>query len=136
MLNASEPAQDSMTTPGGAMLPCSGGEPAMTIVPNLFASSVLTVLAALTFGVWAVRFIEHRNGGFGAPRSLRCAPARRRRICPSDPRTPPGRRGHAYEHRAKYARARRPLRTDSSLDCGPGRSVPELLPFSCWSRVR
>lgn len=40
-----------------------GGEPAMTIVPNLPASGILTVLAALTFGVWAVRFIEHRNGG-------------------------------------------------------------------------
>ncbi len=40
-----------------------GGEPAMTIVPNLLASGILTVLAALTFGVWAVRFIERRNGG-------------------------------------------------------------------------
>lgn len=39
------------------------GEPAMTVVPNLFASGVLTMLVSLVFLVWAARFTHRRHGG-------------------------------------------------------------------------
>lgn len=39
------------------------GEPAMTIVPNLLASGVLTILVSLVFLVWAVGLAHHRHGG-------------------------------------------------------------------------
>jgi hypothetical protein len=39
------------------------GEPAMTIVPNLLASGVLTILVSLGFLVWAVGFAHRRHGG-------------------------------------------------------------------------
>ena len=40
-----------------------GGEPAMTIIPNLLVSGILTILISLVFIVWAIRFIHHKNGG-------------------------------------------------------------------------
>ncbi len=39
------------------------GEPAMTIVPNLLASGVLTILVSLVFLVWAVGFAHRKRGG-------------------------------------------------------------------------
>lgn len=39
------------------------GEPAMTIVPNLLASGVLTILVSLVFLVWAVGFAHRKHGG-------------------------------------------------------------------------
>lgn len=39
------------------------GEPAMTIVPNLLASGVLTILVSLVFLVWAVGLAERKHSG-------------------------------------------------------------------------
>jgi len=47
-------------TPGVEML---SGEPAMTVVPNLALAGVLTILAAVALGVWAVWFAQQRPGG-------------------------------------------------------------------------
>ncbi|SFR96605.1 hypothetical protein SAMN05216559_1657 [Halomicrobium zhouii] len=41
------------------------GEPAMTVVPNLLVSGVLTVLVSVAFAVWSVRFVGIRRGGVG-----------------------------------------------------------------------
>lgn len=40
-----------------------GGEPAMTIVPNLFITGVLTIVISLAVMVWAVAFVQRKNGG-------------------------------------------------------------------------
>lgn len=39
------------------------GEPAMTIVPNLLVSGILTVLISLIFLAWVTLFIERKHGG-------------------------------------------------------------------------
>lgn len=39
------------------------GEPAMTLVPNLLVTGVLTIIVALTVGVWAARYADRRHGG-------------------------------------------------------------------------
>jgi hypothetical protein len=39
------------------------GEPALTIIPNLLASGILTILFSLLFLAWALLFIERRHGG-------------------------------------------------------------------------
>jgi hypothetical protein len=39
-----------------------GGEPAMTIVPNLLATGILTILVSLAVLIWAA-FIRDKNGG-------------------------------------------------------------------------
>ena len=40
-----------------------GGEPAMTIVPNLLATGVLTILISLAVLVWAAAFVHRKNDG-------------------------------------------------------------------------
>lgn len=40
-----------------------GGEPAMTIVPNLLASGILTVLVSLILLAWATLFVGRKHGG-------------------------------------------------------------------------
>ncbi len=39
------------------------GEPAMTIVPNLLASGILTILFSLVFLAWASMFVQSKQGG-------------------------------------------------------------------------
>lgn len=39
------------------------GEPAMTIVPNLLASGILTILFSLVFLTWASMFVQRKHGG-------------------------------------------------------------------------
>lgn len=39
------------------------GEPAMTLIPNLLVSGVLSILISLLFIVWAVFFAQRRHGG-------------------------------------------------------------------------
>jgi hypothetical protein len=41
-----------------------GGEPAMTIIPSLLASGILTVVVALALLVWSVGFVQRRQGGW------------------------------------------------------------------------
>jgi hypothetical protein len=40
-----------------------GGEPAMTIIPDLFVTGILAILVSLIFLVWATLFIQKKNGG-------------------------------------------------------------------------
>ncbi len=40
-----------------------GGEPAMTIVPNLLVAGVLTILISLAVLVWAAAFVHRKNDG-------------------------------------------------------------------------
>ena len=39
------------------------GEPAMTIIPNLLLSGILTVIVSIILMVWAVKHIEKNSGG-------------------------------------------------------------------------
>lgn len=39
------------------------GEPAMTLVPNLLVTGILTVLVSLLFLVWVTRFIDRKHAG-------------------------------------------------------------------------
>lgn len=40
-----------------------GGEPAMTVLPNLLLSGVLAVLVSLALLFWSVLFVDRKNGG-------------------------------------------------------------------------
>src|SRR5574339_1240572 len=40
-----------------------GGEPAMSLIPNLLISGILTILVSLAVIVWAAVFVERRRGG-------------------------------------------------------------------------
>lgn len=40
-----------------------GGEPALTVVPNLLVTGLLAIFASLVFLVWVTMFIERKNGG-------------------------------------------------------------------------
>lgn len=40
-----------------------GGEPAMTVIPNLFITGILTVLISLALLIWSVLFVHRKNGG-------------------------------------------------------------------------
>jgi len=39
------------------------GEPAMSVIPNLLASGVLTVLISVVALIWSVAFLDRKNGG-------------------------------------------------------------------------
>lgn len=39
-----------------------GGEPAMTVIPNLLITGILAVLISLALLVWSVRFVHRQNG--------------------------------------------------------------------------
>jgi hypothetical protein len=40
-----------------------GGEPALTVLPNLLLGGVLTVIIAAAFGIWSVAFVQRRGSG-------------------------------------------------------------------------
>jgi hypothetical protein len=40
-----------------------GGEPAMTIVPNLLVTGILNIIVSLAIIVWSVAFMQRKNGG-------------------------------------------------------------------------
>ncbi|MDD1721158.1 MAG: hypothetical protein LUP95_04145 [Euryarchaeota archaeon] len=40
-----------------------GGDPALTIVPNLLGTGVLTIIVSLMIIIWATAFITRKNGG-------------------------------------------------------------------------
>lgn len=40
-----------------------GGEPGMTIVPNLLVTGVLTIIVSLAVIVWSVAFVQKKHGG-------------------------------------------------------------------------
>ena len=41
-----------------------GGEPGMTIVPNLLVTGILNILVSLAVLVWAAAFVQRKNGGW------------------------------------------------------------------------
>ena len=49
--------------PDSAFFRSVGGEPAMTIVPNLLVTGILAILFSLAFSVWAALYVERKNGG-------------------------------------------------------------------------
>lgn len=51
--------------PGSAFFGIVDGEPAMTLVPNLLASGLLTMAVSLAFAVWCVRFAARPRGWVG-----------------------------------------------------------------------
>ncbi len=40
-----------------------GGEPGITIVPNLLAAGILTILVSLMMILWAIAFVQKKHGG-------------------------------------------------------------------------
>jgi hypothetical protein len=40
-----------------------GGEPGMTIVPNLLVTGILTIIVSLAVIVWSVAFVQRKKGG-------------------------------------------------------------------------
>jgi hypothetical protein len=49
--------------PDSAFFHSLGGEPAMTIVPNLLITGTLAILISLALLIWAILFIQRKNGG-------------------------------------------------------------------------
>jgi hypothetical protein len=52
-----------LSWPESAFFRILGGEPAMTVVPNLLVSGVLTILFSLALLVWATLFVHRKHGG-------------------------------------------------------------------------
>ncbi len=52
-----------LSWPGPGLFSILGGEPAMTILPNLLVAGILTVLFSLIFLVWTVLFVHRKHGG-------------------------------------------------------------------------
>jgi hypothetical protein len=52
-----------LSWPESAFFRSLGGEPAMTIVPNLLITGILAVLVSLALLVWATLFVQRKNGG-------------------------------------------------------------------------
>ena len=49
--------------PESTLMRTLGGEPAMTIVPNLLVTGVLAILVALALLMWTVTFVARKQGG-------------------------------------------------------------------------
>ena len=52
-----------LSWPDSAFFEILGGEPAMTLVPNLLLSGILTALLSLVFLGWATLLVQRKNGG-------------------------------------------------------------------------
>lgn len=52
-----------MSWPDAAALEVLGGEPAMTVIPDLRVTGVLAIVVGLTVALWSVWFPGHRHGG-------------------------------------------------------------------------
>lgn len=49
--------------PDSKALEILGGEPALTVIPNLLVTGIAAVIVAVAFLVWSVRFVDRRHGG-------------------------------------------------------------------------
>jgi hypothetical protein len=49
--------------PDSAFFRSLGGEPAMTVIPNLLITGILAILFSLALLVWAILFVQRKNGG-------------------------------------------------------------------------
>jgi hypothetical protein len=52
-----------LSWPGSAFFHILGGEPAMTVLPNLLITGILAILFSLAYLVWAILFIQRKHGG-------------------------------------------------------------------------
>lgn len=52
-----------LSWPSSAFFHILGGEPALTILPNLLMTGILAILFSLAYLVWAVLFVQRKNGG-------------------------------------------------------------------------
>jgi hypothetical protein len=52
-----------LSWPGSAFFNILAGEPALTILPNLLITGILAILFSLMFLVWAIAFVQRKNGG-------------------------------------------------------------------------
>ncbi len=52
-----------LSWPGSTLFHILGGEPAMTILPNLLVTGILAIFVSLIFLVWATLFVQRKNGG-------------------------------------------------------------------------
>ncbi len=52
-----------LSWPESALFRSLGGEPAMTIIPNLLITGILAILFSLALLVWAILFVQRKNGG-------------------------------------------------------------------------
>ncbi len=49
--------------PDSAFFASLGGEPAMTVIPNLLVTGMLAILFSLALLAWATLFVQRKNGG-------------------------------------------------------------------------
>ena len=49
--------------PGSAFFSIVGGEPAMTIVPNMLVTGILAIFFSLAYLAWATLFVQRKNAG-------------------------------------------------------------------------
>lgn len=65
ILQGNHPPEGMMilSWPESALFRVLVGEPAMTIIPNLFVTGILAILFSLIFLVWATMFVQRKNGG-------------------------------------------------------------------------
>ncbi|MBE0697816.1 MAG: hypothetical protein IH586_12915 [Anaerolineaceae bacterium] len=49
--------------PGSPFFRVLGGEPALTIIPNLLITGILATLVSLIYLVWAILFVQRKHGG-------------------------------------------------------------------------
>jgi hypothetical protein len=54
-----------LSWPGSEVLGILGGEPAMTLVPNLLATGILAILVSVAFLLWTTVFVGRKHGGLG-----------------------------------------------------------------------
>jgi type III secretory pathway component EscV len=52
-----------LSWPDSAFFRGVGGEPAMTVIPNIFISGILTILISLVLLVWVLLFVQRKHGG-------------------------------------------------------------------------
>ncbi len=52
-----------LSWPDSAFFSVLGGEPAMTIVPNLLVTGILAIFVSLVYLAWAVFFVGRKHGG-------------------------------------------------------------------------
>ncbi len=52
-----------LSWPDSAFFRSLGGEPAMTVIPNLLITGILAIFLSLALLVWAILFVQQKNGG-------------------------------------------------------------------------
>lgn len=48
----------------GPIVTNMGGEPGITIIPNLLVTGILTLIVSLSLMIWAAAFVQRKNGGW------------------------------------------------------------------------